>query len=232
MKKDWILGISIALGLIIGGAMIPLAVNTLKAYGRTVDVRGLCEMEVKADKVIWPLSYKVVGDDLTALMVTIERNNELVRQFLLDGGVIDDEISISMPDINDRDASDYSVERSFRYVAKSTVTVCTKNVDTVLALMEHQADLLKQGITFHNDYYGSRAQFSFESLNEIKPKMIEQATANARAAAEKFAADSGSKLGKIMTATQGVFSIEDRDDYTPQIKNVRVVTYVTYYLKN
>ena len=61
--------------------------------------------------------------------------------------------------------------------------------------------------------------------------MIEEATANARAAAKKFAQDSGSKIGKILTATQGTFSIEDRDTNTPYIKKVRVVTYVTYYLK-
>ena len=51
------------------------------------------------------------------------------------------------------------------------------------------------------------------------------------AAAEKFAADSESKLGKIQTAHQGVFSITDRDMYTPHIKNVRVVTSVNYYLE-
>lgn len=49
---------------------------------------------------------------------------------------------------------------------------------------------------------------------------------------QKFASDSGSRLGKIKTASQGVFSIENRDSNTPNIKKVRVVTSVTYYLKN
>ena len=62
--------------------------------------------------------------------------------------------------------------------------------------------------------------------------MIEEATKNARAAAEKFAKDSGSKLGKIKSASQGQFTIYDRDANTPYIKNVRVVTTITYYLKN
>ena len=62
--------------------------------------------------------------------------------------------------------------------------------------------------------------------------MIEEATRNAREAAEKFALDSGSELGKIKTATQGLFSINDRDQYTPYIKTVRVVTSVNYYLEN
>ena len=62
--------------------------------------------------------------------------------------------------------------------------------------------------------------------------MIGEANQNARTAAEKFAMDSGSKLGKIKTATQGQFSIEDRDENTPFIKKVRVVTSVQYYLED
>ena len=62
--------------------------------------------------------------------------------------------------------------------------------------------------------------------------MIEASTKNAREAAEKFAKDSGSKLGKIKRATQGFFSIENRDEQTPWMKKVRVVTSVEYFLKN
>ena len=71
-----------------------------------------------------------------------------------------------------------------------------------------------------------------KGLNDIKPQMIEEATQNAREAAQQFAEDSGSRLGKIKTASQGTFTIEDRDSNTPYIKKVRVVSSVTYYLKN
>lgn len=233
MNKEWILGICIALGLIIGGAMMPLAVRTWRAFDRTVDVKGLCEREVKADKVIWPLAYKVVGNDLNALLKEVDTNNEQILRFLHEGGLTDEEISISTPEINDRDASDYKNDRSYRYFVRNTITICTSQVDKVLALMDKQTELLKKGITFQSDYYSSNeARFYFESLNSIKPEMIEQATANARGAANKFAADSGSRLGKIKTASQGTFSISDRDSNTPYIKQVRVVTYVTYYLNN
>ena len=72
----------------------------------------------------------------------------------------------------------------------------------------------------------------FISLLRDEPEMIEEATKNAREVADKFAKDSGSKLGKIKTANQGTFTIEDRDSNTPEIKKIRVVTSVTYYLKN
>jgi hypothetical protein len=62
--------------------------------------------------------------------------------------------------------------------------------------------------------------------------MIEQATKNARQTAEKFAKDSDSKLGKIKRASQGTFSIEDRDSSTAYIKKIRVVSTVEYYLSD
>ena len=75
-----------------------------------------------------------------------------------------------------------------------------------------------------------RTQFLFNGLNNIKPAMIEEATRNAREVAEKFAHDSGSKLGKIKRASQGQFSVEDRDSNTPYIKRLRIVSTVEYYL--
>ena len=66
--------------------------------------------------------------------------------------------------------------------------------------------------------YNYQTLYEFTDLNKVKPEMIAEATKNAREAANKFAEDSESRLGKIKTASQGQFSIEDRDQYTPYIK--------------
>ena len=105
-------------------------------------------------------------------------------------------------------------------------------MDLALDLMKKQSELIKEGIVFDSNNWNNPIEFKYEGLNDIKPSMIEEATKNARMAAEKFAKDSGSRLGKIKSASQGTFSIENRDSNTPHIKRVRVVTYVTYYLKN
>jgi hypothetical protein len=130
-------------------------------------------------------------------------------------------------------AERYSVSQSpYRYNITSVVTVMSDNVDLVRKLMSEQGELLKQGIAVTGEDYQYRVQFLFTKLNDIKPQMIEEATKNARATAEKFAKDSGSKLGKIQSANQGQFSITDRDANTPYIKNIRVVSTVNYYLKD
>ena len=99
-------------------------------------------------------------------------------------------------------------------------------------LIRSQGELLKEGIAISSNDYSNPLQYEFTGLNDIKPQMIAEATKNAREAAQKFADDSESKLGKIQTANQGQFSITDRDQYTPSIKSVRVVTTLTYFLED
>ena len=227
-------GLAIMLGLIIMGSMLPKAVEKYRSYDRTVNVKGLCEKEVKADRVIWPIVYRVMANDIQSIYDQTDANNAAIMGFLQEGGINPSEISVSVPQISDKFANEYGDnDRAFRYIAKNIITVYTSDVDTVLALMGKQSELLKKGIvTGGANQWENPVEFKYEGLNDIKPQMIEEATENARAAAKKFAKDSGSRLGKIKTANQGTFTIENRDSNTPYIKKVRVVTSVTYYPKN
>lgn len=222
----------VALAIVLAGAMLPVSVTRLKSYDRTVDVKGLCEREVNADKVIWPLTFKVMGNDLGAALSEADADTGKILAFLRNGGISDADITVKAPVISDKYASEYgNNDRVYRYLCTCVITVCTSDVDKVLALQSGLSELMKSGVVLTANDWENQTQYKFEALNDIKPEMIEEATANAREAAWKFAQDSGSRLGKIKTASQGTFSIEDRDTNTPYIKKVRVVTYVTFYLK-
>ena len=230
-KGNFFAGLAIMAGLVIMGLCIPAAVREYGSTKRSVSVRGLCEREVPADKVIWPLKYRVTGDDLSSVYSQLERNEATIIAFLKAGGIDEAEISVSAPTIDDKFAQQYgSNDRLYRYLAKETVTVCTDKVNETLALIKNQKVLVRKGIILGDDW-GYEPTFSFEGLNEIKPAMIEEATKNAREVAQKFADDSGSRLGKIREASQGYFTIESRDSNTPEIKKVRVVTNVIYSLR-
>lgn len=232
-KGKFYSGLAIMVGLIVLGVMIPKAVNNFRSFDRTVNVKGLCEREVKADKVIWPVVYKVMANDIQNVYDQTDYNNAAIINFLKKGGIQDAEISIATPAISDKYANEYGgMDRAYRYISTNIITVCTKNVDAVLELMAKQSILLKQGVVTGGNKYEYPVEFQYDSLNDIKPEMIEEATTNAREAAEKFAKDSNSRLGKIKTANQGTFTITDRDSNTPHIKKIRIVTSVTYYLKN
>ena len=203
---------------------------------RTVTAKGLCEKEMKADKVTWPLKFKELGNDPAELYERIEANTKTVVAFLKQNNLSDEEISVAPPTLVDQQANmSYSNEQvRYRYKANCVVTVVSKNVDLVRNLVTKQAELMRQGVTIVGNEYdeGSNVSYEFTGLNEIKPEMIAVATRNARKTAEQFATDSESELGKIKTADQGQFSIVDRDQNTPWIKNIRVVTTVVYYLED
>lgn len=225
------LGCCLMIGLIVGALLLGNAIRASRADDRVVSVKGLCEREVKADKVICPFAYKEGGDNLQQLYRTIEEKNGVIIEFLKDAGISEEEITIAAPKVVDTRTEWSGSQNRYAYIVTSVVTVCTDKVDEIIALQSRQGELLQRGIATAASWE-YQTVYSFTGLNEIKPAMIETATKNARETAEKFAADSDSKLGKIKRATQGQFPITDRDSNTPYMKNVRVVTSVDYYLKD
>lgn len=234
MKKSNIIAAAIlAVGIIILGFALKSGIDNFSNRDRVVTVRGLCEKEVEANKVTWPIVTKEVGNDLQALYRKVEQNNTAIVDFLHQNGITDAEISVPAPQVYDQAAERYSSNTNpYRYQITNVVVVTSSNVERVRSLITQTTGLMRQGIAVVAGDYNYQTVYEYTALNDIKPEMIAEATANARQAADKFAEDSHSELGKIKTASQGQFSINDRDQYTPYIKTVRVVTSITYYLKD
>jgi hypothetical protein len=229
-----LLGLCILFGLAALGLLLGRAAVEVKEYERTVTAKGLSEREYPADVVIWPIAFTVAGNDLGAVYRQLDEHGARVRTHLENAGIPAAAISLSNPVLTDKSAQAWggSPQPEFRYVATRAVTVHSGQVDAVRAAMGGLVELGKQGIAFTNDGYQHPVQYLFTQLNAVKPEMVEEATRNAREVAQKFAEDSRSRLGKIRRASQGQFSIEDRDSNNPHIKKVRVVSTVEYYLSD
>lgn len=230
----WILGGAILLGLTLLGYQLGHALITFKQLDRSVNVKGLSEREYQADIVIWPIQFIEAGNQLPPLYQTVENNTQKIRTFLISRGINAQEISFTAPTIVDKTAQQYGggPRAEFRYTANQTVTVYSDKIALVREAMTELSELGKQGMVLSGQNYQAQTEYLFTRLNEVKPEMIEEATQNAREVAEKFAADSESHLGKIRSASQGQFSISARDNNTPHIKRVRVVSTVEYYLSD
>lgn len=227
-----LLGALLCVGLSVLGALLAEGIIKFREADRSVVVKGLAEQEVNADVAIWPIRFTEVDNEIGSLFASINAKNEKVRLYLRQQGFTDDEISVGVPGIQDRQAQGFTEEqvKNGRYAGNSTLTVYSNDIDKVRKAMAGLMQLGQDGIAINGQDYDARIQFLFTGLNRIKPGMIEEATRNAREVAEKFSHDSGSKLGKIKRANQGQFTIEDRDSNTPYIKRVRIVSTVEYYL--
>ena len=231
--KDKILSSAIiALGIMVLGFCLKSGIDSFVNKNRVITVKGLAEMQVPANKVTWPIVTKEMGNNLQALYATVNAKNNAILAFLKKNGIEDSEISVNAPTVYDRDANDYTTQRSLdRYNVTSVVTVTSSQVDKVRAIIAKQGELLNQGIAIVQSYENDIV-YEYTSFNEIKPKMMDEALENAKKTAQQFADKSGSKLNKIEHADQGVFSIENRDGNTPYIKNLRVVSTISYSLKD
>ncbi|MDE7388312.1 MAG: SIMPL domain-containing protein [Muribaculaceae bacterium] len=229
MKKTVIAALIIAIGLLALGLSIKAGMDNFSDRDRTVSVRGLAERQVEANSVSWPMSYDIAGNDLPQLYAKLQSNNRIIVDFLTTNGIDSAEIFVNPPSVYNAEGNVYGGDRArYQYNFTSTITVNTSKVQLVRRLLNRMPELLRQGVAVNNNY----TSYTYTDLNSIKPEMIAEATRNAREAADKFASDSHSKVGKISTASQGQFSIESVDSSTPYLMNVRVVSYITYFLED
>lgn len=234
MKDKNIIGAAlIALGIVCLGWFIKAGIDDFANKDRKVNVKGLAEQEVEADKVTWPIVSKEVGNDLPGLYERIGATQQKIKAFLLRNGIKDTELTENAPQVVDLQAREYSdANKPYRYIVTSVIIVTSNQVAQVRKIIARQGDLLKEGVAIVDGGYENPVKYEYVSFKEMKPKMMQEAIANAEKTAQQFAENSHSKLDKIVSADQGQFSIENRDENTPYIKKVRVVTTVTYSLKD
>ncbi len=228
-----VLGLCLALGLALGGFLLARGLFAARAADRFVTVKGLAEREMPADLALWPIVFTNSGNDLSALQEQVEADAGRIRAFLGRYGFSDEETSLSAPRVTDFRSPQYGNQEGpqERYQVESTLTVRSGRIDDVRRAIESSGELVRAGVALIRSYEYN-TQYLFTALGDVKPEMIAQATRDARRAAEQFAEDSGSEVGGIRRAQQGYFSIEDRDLYSPEVKKVRVVTTVEYFLED
>jgi len=243
-----VLGVCLLLGLVIGGWVLGSQIKAIKLADRYVTVKGLVERTVKSDSATWPVTFKEAGNDLAQVFAKSEADKTAVMKFFAGQGITPKEISEGQIQVTDKLANEYSTNQSpTRYVVQQTVTVHSADVDKIAKAGQKTAELVQAGIVIGGGYGQGGISYKFGGLNALKPDMITEATRNARASADRFAADSGSQVGSIRSANQGVFSISAADagsgagpgeeggggGMTPDasmMKTVRVVATVDYYL--
>ena len=230
MKENRLIAAAlIAVGIALMGLFIKAGIDNFANKDRKVTVKGLAEREVSADKVTWSIGTKVTGNDLPLLYENINIQTDKIKRFLRQNGLDEKEITVNPPSISDLEAREWGDnQKNFRYIVNTTITVATNKVTEVNAAIFKQAELLKQGVAIEN----SSPDYEYASFQKMKPEMMAEAIKNAQKTAEQFTEASKCDLGSIQTAGQGQFEIEDRDQNTPYIKKLRVVTTITYSLND
>jgi uncharacterized protein len=229
----------VGLGVAAGGYLAGESLVKSRLGFRIVTVKGLSEREVKANLGFWPIRFVVTGPTLEAARAKLETSETSVRGFLTANGFTDQDMSVQNIQVEDRIAgyNSQGTPEESRFVLTEDLLLRSTDVDKLGAASRMIGDLLKQGVVFSADAYNAGPSFVFTNVNELKGEMLTEATKRAKEAAEKFAVESGAKVGDIQSANQGVIEItpaieipNDRPEKQVN-KKVRVVTTITYFLK-
>jgi hypothetical protein len=233
-----ILGICVLVGLGSGGYFIGKGAERFRSNSRTVTVKGLVEREVKSDQAIWRLGLRRASNDIRDAQAKISSDRDAVVAFLQKQGFKDDEIAREPIRTVDKLAREFAQPQGgdrLRYIVTTSLVVKTSNVDLVSSALGATDELLKSGILLDGDREGGVAnpRYVVSKFNELRPQLLADATKNARATAQQFAADAGTRIGKIRSANQGMIQIfgDDGNDesgpFSPTstlVKRIRVVS--------
>ena len=228
MNKQVVSAIILSLGLAVAGLFVYCGIHQIASKDRAVLVKGLSTRDVQADYVVWPLEFGVRGNDISSLYSDLAAIEKTARAFFMDRGFKESDMTRGNVSIDDNWSGYYERKPEYHYTLRTSLVISTSDVERVIANLGCQSELLKKGVILQS--YGWNTDFQYNGLPELKPSMVQEATQNARAVAQKFAEDAQCRLGSIQQANQGQFTIEG-DSYQPWIKHVRVVTTVSYYLR-
>lgn len=238
VRRYFLGAVILAAGITVSGFFIGSGFVKSRKTDRFVTVKGIAEQDVEPDIALWPLRFVATDDELSAAQAKINESFHHVMRFLEAHGIGGDSIEMQNLMVNDMLSNPYrSTEAGNRYIIAQTVMVRSQKPGLIRAASQDIGALVDAGVVLSPEYEGAGGPtYLFSRLNDIKPGMIAEATVNARRAAENFANDSGSEIGGIRRANQGVFVILPRDNIggmyegKQYYKTVRVVATIEYYL--
>ena len=218
----------IAIGLAAAGFFIGEGISGRNSARRTISVKGLSEREVPASVATWTVGYSATGNDLGAINKQLADSTKAVLAFLKQAGFEEADMAVQPPAVRDTSMDERNKDSPpppERYSASQSVLLRTAKVDAIKPALASASNLMVSGVLLSGK---AEPNYIYNQLNDIKPGMIQEATKNARIAAEQFSRDSQTTLGKLRNASQGWFKVDNRDDATPERKVVRVVVDVEY----
>ena len=217
--KNSINTLIIAASVVIAGFLLARAYSGRGKTSQAISVTGLGEQSFTSDLIVWRGNFSRREMDLKSANNQLNNDQKEIRAFLRSKGIKDDEIIFEGVNIQKDYFYDYDQNGNLRntvfngYILSQNLKVQSNNVDQVEAISRQVTDLLDKGVEF-NSY---SPEFYYTKLAELKLKMIESATQDARERAKKIAINAGGELGDLKNADMGVFQItaeNSSEDYS------------------
>ncbi|MCC6702206.1 MAG: SIMPL domain-containing protein [Fluviicola sp.] len=207
--KNYLNTIIIALAVVIAGYLLANGYKNRAKVSESISVTGAGEESFTSDLIVWRASFSKRNMDLKAAYAELNSDQKAIKAYLSKKGVKADELIFEAVDIQKDFFYEYDANGQIRntvfngYVLTQNLKIQSKNVDLVENVSREVTELIDAGVelnSFTPEYY-------YTKLAQLKVKMIEAATKDAKNRAEKIALNAGGELGGLKNAEMGVFQI-------------------------
>lgn len=234
-----ILGIALALGFIISSFIIGGAIKTVKMANQSISVKGYAEKNISADLVVWRSNIIVRTATLAEGYDRLQADLKKVLDYLSSKGISKDMIKVeavnSMVLYRSNESGYGNVRDGFQL--EQNIAITSKDVNKIFSLSSEASEVIRQGVEFQS----YPPEFYYTKLNDLKIEMLGEASKDARQRAETLAKNSGSEVGALKSAQQGVFQITAQHstevsdfgmyDLSSISKTIKSVVTMEYYTK-
>lgn len=200
---------SVIVSLALGVGLTKVGSGFASRSSDGIVVTGSAKVAATADNVVWTLSVQNTGKTPGTAVSGIDSGINTLQKYLVDGGIPTG--ALTLGPVNSYPTEEYlngnPTGRILNYRATREITVRTKDVQLVSKLSQNIGSVLQQGVNLSN--YGP--QYYISTLNEIRPKLMKQATQDAKKRALAMADAVGDKVGALSSVKAGPIQVTTPD---------------------
>ena len=196
-----LLGIVLVTGMILGAKIIA---DNISQAGITVT--GSAYEIVKSDIATLRLNINTRNADKANAYTQLKNQIPLVKNYLMNNGIKEDEITIEAPSNytqNKYSSSGAMTNEIAFYNFNQTITIKSDDIEKITKLSIDAQSLLEKGININTN----TPEYNYSKLADLKIKLLGEATKDAKLRATQMLKATNNRVGKIKSVKMGVFQI-------------------------
>jgi len=197
--------VAIAIGMVISAAIISGAAIAVKRSRDTITVTGSARMQVASDYVVWRGSIVANATTMQAASKEVHEHRARVQKFFTEKGIADTaaEFKTVYSTAHQEYKEGFYTGRISGYEVSQGFEIRSSDLDKVLSVADAMEALMREGVSLQLN----APEFFYTRLDEVRVKLMAEATIDARRRAEQIAAAAGGKIGPIREARMGVIQV-------------------------
>jgi uncharacterized protein len=202
-----IFGVCFLLGLMISAAILGNSIVAFKKYDeQKISVTGAANKTITSNYATWRGHVTCRGTTMGEAYNQLKQDTAKLRAYLVAHQIPENKIqpsSVNTTTLYVKDSRGDNTNRVEGFELMQSLNIASDNVTKVDTISKESNELLNQGLTFVSD----APEYFYTKLDDLKVKMLGEATENARQRAQSMAQSTHNTIGVMRSAQMGVFQI-------------------------